>query len=474
MTDPVASLPPTFHDDVAQAMKAWRADASQDSPLDYLFLVRTALTEGSVSSRQATNQVLLRAIETLAENYDREAEVLRLRFLNGELVYAVANRFNISEPTVYRLQAQALDHLADTLASMEKNAHLARFAQLEARLEPPATAGLVGVAWHIDRLLDELWRPNGPALVLIEGIGGIGKTTLADAVLRRLVRERPNGEIGWVSARHQRIDLAGALWSTERPALTPEALLDALARQVLPGAPPFASSDKALAALRVHLAKRPAVIVVDNLETVADVAGLLPALRQLANPTRFLLTSRQSLYAEPDLYHYRVPELAEPDALRLVRQEAERRNLPDLATASDAELHPIVATVGGNPLALRLVVGQTHVHPLRVVLEDLTAARGPTVENLYSYLYRRAWDSLDELSRRALLAMPLATGRGADLDYLAEISELDAGDLRAALTRLVDLNLVDSRGDLNERRYAIHALTRSFLVEQVVRWKGIA
>ena len=89
MTDQVASLPPTFHDDVAQALKAWRSDASQDSPLGYLFLVRTALTDGSVSPRQATNEVLLRALEMMAENYDREAEVLRLRFLNGELVYTV-------------------------------------------------------------------------------------------------------------------------------------------------------------------------------------------------------------------------------------------------------------------------------------------------------------------------------------------------------------------------------------------------
>ena len=139
-------------------MKAWRGDASQDSPLDYLFLVQIALAEGSLSPRHATNQVLLRAIETLAESHDREAEVLRLRFLNGELIYTVANRFNISEPTVYRLQAQALDHLADTLARMEKDAHQARFTQLEARLEPPSAASLVGVDLHIDRLVDELWR----------------------------------------------------------------------------------------------------------------------------------------------------------------------------------------------------------------------------------------------------------------------------------------------------------------------------
>jgi len=39
-----------------------------------------------------------------------------------------------------------------------------------------------------------------------------------------------------------------------------------------------------------------------------------------------------------------------------------------------------------------------------------------------------------------------------------------------ALIRLVQLNLVDSRGDLLTRRYTIHYLTATFLQEQVVRW----
>ena len=110
------ALPPTFRDDVSQAIKAWRSDAADDSTLTYLYLVQLALAEGYATPRSATNQVLLRAIERMAETYDREADVLRMRFLNGELVYGVANRFNISEPTVYRLQALALERLADMLA----------------------------------------------------------------------------------------------------------------------------------------------------------------------------------------------------------------------------------------------------------------------------------------------------------------------------------------------------------------------
>jgi hypothetical protein len=36
---------------------------------------------------------------------------------------------------------------------------------------------------------------------------------------------------------------------------------------------------------------------------------------------------------------------------------------------------------------------------------------------------------------------------------------------------LVRLNLVDVRGDLQQRRYSIHNLTRTFLHEQVLRWQ---
>ena len=238
----------------------------------------------------------------------------------------------------------------------------------------------------------------------------------------------------------------------------------------IPRPAPFSAQD-ALAALRARLKQSPHLIVIDNLETVLDLESLLPALRDLVDPSKFLLTSRESWHYEPGLYHFNLPELSKANALRLIRYEARLHNLPYLEQASDADLRRIYELVGGNPLALRLVVGQTHVHPLNVILADLTAAQGQKVELLYTFIYRRAWDNFDELTRQVFLAMPLVTDLIGDQASLASLTGLDSARVSDALDRLVALNLVDSRGDLNERRYAIHNLTRTFLQEQVAKWQ---
>jgi len=234
----------------------------------------------------------------------------------------------------------------------------------------------------------------------------------------------------------------------------------------------LASTEQMLTLLQTRLKETPHLIVIDNLETLLDVESLLPTLQKLANPTKFVLTSRARVYAELNLFHVQMQELPEPAALQLVRQEAELSNLPVLATSPDTELRAIVDVVGGNPLALRLVVGQTHIHPLKTILDDLRRAHGDTAEQLYTFIYRRAWESLDEFSRRVLLIMPLASSQGAALAYLAEVGDIAADEIHHALNKLVTLNLVDVRGGLHDRRYSIHSLTRTFLQEQVAKWKN--
>ncbi|MCB0148314.1 MAG: hypothetical protein KDE01_11760, partial [Caldilineaceae bacterium] len=95
--------------------------------------------------------------------------------------------------------------------------------------------------------------------------------------------------------------------------------------------------------LRSTLKRTPHLIVIDNLETVQDVDVLLAHLRELADPTCFILTSRHNLYHEHDIHHFAIPDLDHAQALALVRFEAAVRNLPAIAAASDAELTPIYA-----------------------------------------------------------------------------------------------------------------------------------
>jgi hypothetical protein len=279
--------------------------------------------------------------------------------------------------------------------------------------------------------------------------------------------------VAWATARQRVLNLGGHIDPLPTPALSADALVDVLCSQLLPDAAarPRLSAGEKYQLLRAELKRTPHLVVVDNLETVQDVDVLLAHLRDFAEPSKFLLTSRHNLYHAHDIHHFSLPQLGRTPALELIRFEAEIRNLPGIATAGDDELAPIYDSVGGNPLALRLVVGQLHVHTLPAILQDLASVNSRKVENLYTFIYRRAWENLDEPGRRLLLTMPLTNSDGADLAFLAAVSEMEDADLRHALDTLVMCNLVDARGELHHRLYSIHSLTRTFLQEQVAKWQ---
>jgi hypothetical protein len=249
-----------------------------------------------------------------------------------------------------------------------------------------------------------------------------------------------------------------------------------LAKQLLPvGAlsVPF-SAQQALAVLQVHLNATPTLVVVDNLETLVDASALLPTLHRLAGGSRFLLTSRRSLDHEPDIYPFATPELSEADALALLRREGRLRNLPHVLAASDDELRPVCDTVGGNPLALKLVTGQLFLLPLPQVLDNLRAARGQRAEALYRFIYWASWQQLSADDQEVLLTMPLFSQTGADFGSIERVCEVQGARLLAVLERLAWLSLVNVTGDLHIRRYGIHRLTETFLLRQVIHWQGRA
>ena len=445
-------------------------DASANAnPLADLMLYRYMRVESAAADPAL--QLFEHAISLLAGRDPEAATILRMRYLEAYSIKQSADALHVQESTVYQRQRKAIERLVDVIYALECDAQTAYRQRMLTRLEAPPLNVLVGMGDFIEELCRHLRQEDAPFLTLLHGLGGIGKTTIAGAVARRMLEEGHLTDIAWVSARQEYLSYAGAIQNVDQPALSAEELVRLLFEQL------FGCSNQALFSiedavnqLREYLRDVPHLVVVDNLETVVDLVELLPILRRLGGASRFLLTSRNALHVEQDVYHVPVRELDLQSAGELIRQIARQRNLTALAGASDADLDAVYAIVGGNPLALRLVIGQTYAHSLETVLGDLAAARSARAENLYTYIYRAAWASLDETARNVLLATPLLPQRGGDLDFLVAVSELRYREVQRALAELVALNLVDVSGTLNQRRYSIHNLTRSFLQEQVIRW----
>jgi hypothetical protein len=307
-------------------------------------------------------------------------------------------------------------------------------------------------------------RPN-PLATGLGGIGGIGKTALADAAAREVIRRFHFEQVIWLRAAGSRADSAPA---SAAPRF--EHLLLQLAEALWPNPAGSGAPTESAQRLRQALKAQPYLIIVDNLETQADLAYLSEQFGAWAAPSKFLFTSRARLAGNASVFALSLDELPVEAALALLRHQAHVVGQADLALAPAAQLEPIYQVVGGNPLALRLVIGLTLIQPLPQILSDLRKSRPGEIESLYRHVYWKAWQALTLPARALLQAMPLIAEPGALPTQLCAISQLTEEHLWSAITELATRSLLEVRGTAWERRYGIHRLTETFLRTDIIQW----
>jgi hypothetical protein len=466
-----AELPQMVHG----VLRDWSAGELDEDAWRHMLVVAEDLAGRPLPDiTLAVREIVYRLLNDLEAQSGRiGARVLRLRFFDDLTAAETANHLNLTENIVYKQQRQAIDELAALLWQAEQAAREEKRARITARLEVSDLSRLFGADAKLDELIRVIAAPDAPWLVAVTGLGGIGKTSLADVAVRRLSGRSDFVDIAWVSARQDRYTLWDGLEENAagRPVLSMEGLVEAVARQFdfqdlarLPVAQKWIG-------LRDRLQARPYLVVIDNLETVADYRELVPRLPDLANPTKFLVTSRHKLHEFPGVFGISLEELSAADSLALLRFEAGLRGLEDIAVAPDETLLPVYETAGGNPLALKLLVGQMHFLSVPQIVADLRQARGSTVGQLYRHIYWRAWQMLGDDERRVLTGMPLVAETGGKLEQIAAVSRLSHERLASALKQLVMLSLVNVRGTPTSRRYGIHRLTETFLLNEVLKWQ---
>ena len=456
---------------VQEALKSWHNTTSDEHILDRLYLYQIRQKEGVSSPREATNQIIEHALNVLAQEQAEAAKLLHLRYIDGRKMHQVATQLNLAQPTAFKKQRKAIEYLATTLSNMEMQARASHQAEVEERLPIGPQVELIGISESLHQVLDLLTKPGAPWIVAIEGLGGLGKTSLAEAVIRQPALSSQFANLAWISAKQEEFLPGIGISETNHPALEVETLTSVLLEQL--GAKAFLNQSlpEQQVALTQILKNTPHLVVIDNLETVIDHQTILPTLRNLINPSKFLLTSRHSLRTHSDVYCLNIQELSEADTLQLVRHEAKERGLYLLQEATDEELRSIYEVVGGNPLAIKLVIGQISVLSLSQVLDNLQAASGKDVQGLFTYIYWQAWNMLDQAGQQLLLVMPMAQNNS--VDELGELAQLEGYALSHAINQLASLSLIQIGGGLNDRRYSIHRLTESFLLNEAIRWQSL-
>lgn len=419
------------------------------SPLDY---------------RRATNQVLLNAIDDLREQDELKAMVLEARFVEGEITRQVANRMYVSTDQVNRLQRAAIEDLTHILLSQEMVLRHERQQELEAQLPPRPYSRLFGFKILQEEVVEQLLKPDGSWCLVIGGIGGIGKTSLADATVRQITHSLIFRQVVWLRVSSQ--SLSGESLTPEK---SYEELLNGMAEKLWPDSATEETIEQRQR-LRQAFRTQPYLVVVDNLETEEETTYLLKQIQDLITPSKFLLTSRAGLTLPKLAYYLSLEELPFPDAAALLKHHASTIGLEELSQTSEDDLEAIYTLTGGNPLALKLVVSLAAVLPLPQILADLAKSRPGPIEDLYRNIYWHAWKTLTKESQALLQAMPLVSETGALPEQMKAISKLKDDQFWPALTDLVSRSLLEVRGTIHERRYGIHRLTETFLRTEIIHW----
>ncbi|MBN1922772.1 MAG: tetratricopeptide repeat protein [Anaerolineae bacterium] len=368
--------------------------------------------------------------------------------------------------TMARRSLEVLETQAAGYSALTIPAHL--FLELEdkrkeiARLEAQARAGATGapgLPHNLPRRGEFVGREaykvrvhealrSRSYLVSIEGIGGIGKTSLALEVAYECLQ--PGEAIAHFD---------GAIWASARDrALTLDDVLDAVARTLdYPGIAQKPLEEKREGVVRL-LRSGAYLLLVDNFETISD-AAVGEFLQDLPEPSKALVTTRERKLERA--WTIPLKGLEEAEALALIRAEGQRIGMPALEQAADAVLLPLCRATGGAPLALKWAVGQ--IKQPGQSLESALAALYDARANLFDQMFTRSWEMLTPEAQRVLIAMPLFA-TSATREALEAVSDVRHFGLDNVLELLLEMSLMDTTSEIEitARRYSLHPLVRAF------------
>ncbi|WP_052848201.1 AfsR/SARP family transcriptional regulator [Streptomyces avicenniae] len=327
--------------------------------------IRVALLEASITLRLGRHHETVARLQALTDDApDDESLVAHLALaLHGAGRDAEALR--LLHRTAHRLRRRYGTGLSVRLQSIRRgidegvpDAELLTLIGVSAAAGPPEPVPdnlprgtpLVGRAAELQyfgtlvaNVTDVL--SSAVALEAIDGMGGVGKTTLAVQVGHQLRDRFPDGRIFLALLGHD----------PAQPALAPENALRELLRLIgVPQGAVPSNLDQLAALWRQEMSRRRVLVILDDALNADQVEPLLPG----ASPSLVIITSRRRLAGLSGVRSLALDVLPEDEAVALFR-----RQLPEHQAADREEVARVVRLCSYLPLAIDIAACRLLTRP---------------------------------------------------------------------------------------------------------------
>ncbi|MEO1257924.1 MAG: tetratricopeptide repeat protein [Bacteroidota bacterium] len=313
-------------------------------------------------------------------------------------------------------------------------------------------------------LLKNLLKPYPESrhfLISIDGIGGVGKSTLALEIGHYFkekydeLGEEKFDQIVWVSGKRD-VLMAEGITERHEPFNTLEDLFNEIVH-VAGQEEEYVKDGFHTEAMFIKniLSNNRTLLIIDNLETIDD-SNLINFLREVPAPTKVIVTTRHRIDIT---YTIRLGSFSDDEALEIINLL-----IKDEIDLSLENKHKLIAHTGGVPLAIKWTIGRLKMgYGIEYVLNSLTNPTGDISE----FCFRKSVEAIQKKPAINLLMALSLFEKSVNRRMLSEVVQMnerpDLEKFEEALGDLQKLSLINKTGD----RFNMLPLTKNYALSEL-------